>query len=55
MVAYDLRMSIVEVDMNAIKTEQKRALPPRGRKASLREALARTNQKFSKALAKLAK
>ena len=54
-VAYDRFVRTVEVDMNASKTKQKRALPPRGRKVNLRQALARTNQKFSKALAKLAK
>jgi len=41
--------------MNAVKTHQKKALAPPGRKASLQQALARTNQKFHRALAKLAK
>jgi hypothetical protein len=41
--------------MNAMKLQQKKQLPPPGRKVSLKEALERTNRKFGKALAKLAK
>ena len=45
------------IPMNPLKVDQqkKKPLPPPGRKATAREALARTNQKFHKALAKLAK
>jgi hypothetical protein len=41
--------------MNVMKIQQKKQLPPPGRKVGVREALERTNQKFGKALAKLAK
>lgn len=41
--------------MTVVKVPKKKALPPRGRKLGFRDALARTNQKFGKALAKLAK
>jgi hypothetical protein len=41
--------------MTAVKIPQKKVVPPPGRKLSFRAALDRTNQKFGKALAKLAK
>jgi hypothetical protein len=45
----------MEKVMVAVKVPNKKILPPPGRKVGVREALARTNQKFGKALAKLAK
>ena len=42
--------------MVPVKTRQQtKTLPPPGRKVSVGEALERTNQKYHKALAKLAK
>jgi hypothetical protein len=46
----------MEVPMVTQKTgQQKKTFPEPGRKATLQEALARTNQKYHKALSKLAK
>jgi hypothetical protein len=39
----------------ATETKEKKKLPPPGRKLAFREALERTNRKFPKTLAKLAK
>jgi hypothetical protein len=41
--------------MPEVKVPQKKIVPPAGRKYGFRPALVRTNQKFGKALAKLAK
>jgi hypothetical protein len=41
--------------MSTAATNQKKKMPPPGRKLGFREALARTNRKFAKTLAKLAK
>ena len=40
--------------MSTVKPVKKTKIPPTGRKLSLREAGARVNKKFGKALAKLA-
>jgi hypothetical protein len=42
-------------EMITSKPEKKKAIPAPGKKLSVREAMERTNKKFGKALAKLAK
>lgn len=41
--------------MHTVKIQQKKTLPPPGRKVSVREALVRTNEKYHRALSRLAK
>jgi hypothetical protein len=45
----------VEFVMNVVKIPKTKVIPPAGRKLGFRAALARTNKKFGKTLAKLAK
>jgi hypothetical protein len=46
---------LLEFAMNAVKVPKKKIVPPAGKKLGFRAALARTNKKFGKTLAKLAK